>query len=90
MIVHYYRSRGYIIKIFTFSYSQLIDVDQSSVSLAASKVEIKLRKAEPSSWRTLSIERQTSENKTDDEKADEKAEDGSLEHKIEAVDLSDL
>ncbi|XP_071532663.1 cysteine and histidine-rich domain-containing protein 1 [Panulirus ornatus] len=68
----------------------LIDVDQSSVSLAASKVEIKLRKAEPSSWRTLSIERQTYENKTDDEKADEKAEDGGLEQKIDAVDLSDL
>lgn len=68
----------------------LIDVDQSSVCLAASKVEIKLRKAEPSSWRTLNVEReQTSNNKTDDEKADEKAE-GGLEQMVDAVDLSDL
>ncbi|KAG7157930.1 Cysteine and histidine-rich domain-containing protein-like [Homarus americanus] len=69
----------------------LIDIDQSSVSLAASKVEIKLRKAEPSSWRTLNIEReQMSENKTDDEKADEKAEEEGLEEMVDAVDLSDL
>lgn len=69
----------------------LIDVDQSSVSLAASKVEIKLRKAEPSSWRTLNTQReQNSDNKTDDEKADEKAEDGGLEQMVDAVDLGDL
>lgn len=68
----------------------MIDVDQSSVNLAASKVEIKLRKAEPCNWRVLNIERdQPSNNKTDDEKADEKAEE-ELESRIDAVDLSDL
>ena len=66
---------------------QIVDVQQSSVNLAATKVEIKLRKAEPSSWRTLIIEKALpSENKTDDEKA--KCEE--LEQRVDAVDLSDL
>ncbi|XP_045132806.1 cysteine and histidine-rich domain-containing protein-like isoform X2 [Portunus trituberculatus] len=65
----------------------IVDVQQSSVNLAATKVEIKLRKAEPSSWRTLIIEKALpSENKTDDEKA--KCEE--LEQRVDAVDLSDL
>ncbi|KAG0726417.1 Cysteine and histidine-rich domain-containing protein [Chionoecetes opilio] len=67
----------------------LIDVEQSSVSLAATKVEIKLRKAEPCSWRDLIVAKKKavpSVNKTDDEKA----ECGNLEQQVEAVDLSDL
>lgn len=67
----------------------LIDVDQSTVNLAASKVEIKLRKGEPKSWRSLNIDRNSdhsSLNKTDDEKAEEEE----LENKVDAVDLSDL
>lgn len=68
----------------------MIDIDRSCVNLAATKVEIKLRKAEPANWRTLNIDRdESSNNKTDDEKADEKAEEA-LESRIDAVDLSDL
>ncbi len=65
---------------------QLIDVQQSSVNLAATKVEIKLRKAEPASWKNLIVEKALpSENKTDDEKAE-----SDLEQRVDAVDLSDL
>lgn len=65
----------------------LIDPAQSSVTLAASKVEIKLRKGEPKSWKNLYIEReQPSENKTDDEKAEEVE----MEERVDAIDLSDI
>lgn len=66
---------------------QLIDPAQSSVTLAASKVEIKLRKGEPKSWKNLYIERELpSENKTDDEKAEEVE----MEERVDAIDLSDI
>lgn len=66
----------------------IIDVEQSSVNLAATKVEIKLKKAEPCSWRTLIAEKAapTSENKTDDEKAEYEE----IKERVDAVDLSDL
>ncbi|XP_064087880.1 cysteine and histidine-rich domain-containing protein morgana-like isoform X1 [Macrobrachium nipponense] len=69
----------------------LIDVEQSTVTLAASKVEVKLKKAEPKSWKTLNIERNsdtcdTKPNKTDDEKAAEEE----LESKVDVIDLSDI
>lgn len=65
----------------------VIDVQQSSVNLAATKVEIKLRKAEPASWKNLIVEKALpSENKTDDEKAESE----DLEQRVDAVDLSDL
>lgn len=65
---------------------QLIDVSKSSVTLAASKVEIKLKKAEPASWRTLSIERQQEKEKEENEEEEKKL----LEQRVDAVDLSDI
>lgn len=65
---------------------QLIDVSKSNVTLAASKVEIKLKKAEPASWRTLSIERQQEKEKEENEEEEKK----SLEQRVDAVDLSDI
>ena len=61
------------------------------VTLAASKVEVKLKKAEPKKWRTLNIEQngenlKSTSNKTDDEKVAQE----DLENRIDAVDLSDL
>lgn len=65
---------------------QLIDVSKSNVTLAASKVEIKLKKAEPASWRTLSIERQQEKEKEENEEEEKKL----LEQRVDAVDLSDI
>ncbi|KAK7080598.1 Cysteine and histidine-rich domain-containing protein 1 [Halocaridina rubra] len=67
----------------------IVDLEQSNVTLAAAKVEIKLRKGEPKSWRTLHIQRnsndQSSVNKTDDEKLED-----DMECKVDALDLSDI
>lgn len=50
-------------------------------------MEIKLKKAEPCSWRNLIAEKAVvSENKTDDEKAESE----DLPSRVDAVDLSDL
>ncbi|KAK3877094.1 hypothetical protein Pcinc_018166 [Petrolisthes cinctipes] len=64
----------------------LIDISKSNVTLAASKVEIKLKKAEPASWRTLNIERQKEKEKEEDEEEENKL----LEERVDAVDLSDI
>ncbi|XP_025995378.1 cysteine and histidine-rich domain-containing protein [Solenopsis invicta] len=66
---------------------EIVDVEQSSVQMLPSKVEIKLKKAEPGSWSKLDVpreakprnlKRETNENVTN------------LNSQIEAVDLSDL
>ncbi|KAK2577408.1 hypothetical protein KPH14_003518 [Odynerus spinipes] len=63
----------------------IVDVAQSSVSMLPTKVEIKLKKAEPGSWARLDIPRifdkQTEENAQTEE---------AIRSQIDAVDLSDI
>ncbi|XP_043267807.1 cysteine and histidine-rich domain-containing protein isoform X2 [Venturia canescens] len=64
----------------------IVDVEQSSVSMLPTKVEIKLKKAEPGSWSQLSFPQPSSESvKTQEEKEDDR-----MTERVEAVDLSDL
>ena len=44
---------------------QLIDPGRSSVVMSPTKVEIKLRKAEISSWSNLELRKETKENSTE-------------------------
>ncbi|XP_076045040.1 cysteine and histidine rich domain containing protein isoform X2 [Oratosquilla oratoria] len=66
----------------------VIDVNQSSVNMAASKVEVKLRKAEPMSWRKLNVpqnEEKKSETSLENDGTDEA---NSLP--VDTIDLSDI
>lgn len=68
----------------TQSFFQIVDVNNSSANMLPTKVEIKLRKAEPGSWSRLDIPREELE-------ADESKENvTNLNAQVEAVDLSDL
>ncbi|KAK1134771.1 hypothetical protein K0M31_007542 [Melipona bicolor] len=62
----------------------IVDITQSSVNMLPTKVEIKLKKAEPGSWAKLDFPRiteETEENGQNDE---------NISAQVEAVDLSDL
>ncbi|OAD56220.1 Cysteine and histidine-rich domain-containing protein [Eufriesea mexicana] len=63
----------------------IVDVTQSNVNMLPTKVEIKLKKAEPGSWSELNFPKpnkaETNENNQNDE---------NISAKVEAVDLSDL
>ncbi|KAL0102562.1 hypothetical protein PUN28_018094 [Cardiocondyla obscurior] len=65
--------------------SKIVDVEQSSVHMLPTKVEIKLKKAEPGSWSKLDV---PIEIKSKDSESNEKV--MNLNSQIEAVDLSDL
>ncbi|XP_076629491.1 cysteine and histidine rich domain containing protein [Colletes latitarsis] len=64
----------------------VVDVNQSSVNMLPTKIEIKLKKAEPGSWAKLYLSREskaeTRENNTQNEE--------NISAQVEAVDLSDL
>lgn len=62
-----------------------MDVEQSSVNMLPTKVEIKLKKAEPGSWSKLDIPREVQP-----EISESKENVATLNTQIEAVDLSDL
>lgn len=62
-----------------------MDVEQSSVNMLPTKVEIKLKKAEPGSWSKLDIPREVKP-----EISESKENVTTLNSQIEAVDLSDL
>ncbi|XP_008558583.1 cysteine and histidine-rich domain-containing protein morgana [Microplitis demolitor] len=64
----------------------VVDVDNSSVQMLPTKVEIKLKKAEPSSWSKLEIPREVSEP----EKTANNEEKDSIAERVDAVDLNDL
>lgn len=64
-----------------------MDVQASQLSMYATKVEIKLKKAEPGSWSRLEVPRAPSAVPTSNQKQ------GTMEEitpQVEAVDLSDL
>ena len=63
----------------------VVDVAQSSVSMLPTKVEIKLRKAEPGSWAKLYFD-----NATDGQTEGNGQDDDNINVQIQAVDLSDL
>ncbi|KAM0727292.1 Cysteine and histidine-rich domain-containing protein morgana [Formica fusca] len=63
----------------------IVDVKQSSVNMLPTKVEIKLKKAEPGSWSKLDIPREVKP-----EISESKENVATLNTQIEAVDLSDL
>lgn len=67
------------------SFFQIVDVKQSSVNMLPTKVEIKLKKAEPGSWPQLDIPR-----KEESEINESKENVTNLNAQVEAVDLSDL
>lgn len=71
---------------FISSLLQIVDIEKSSVSMLPTKVEIKLKKAEPGSWAQLSFPR-SSDNKTESREDESKEE---ITERVEAVDLSDL
>lgn len=62
-----------------------MDVEQSSVNMLPTKVEIKLKKAEPGSWSKLDVPRDVKP-----EISESKENVTNLNTQIEAVDLSDL
>jgi len=63
----------------------IVDVQQSSVHMLPTKVEIKLKKAEPGSWSKLDIPREMEpKNSENNENI------ANLNSQVEAVDLSDL
>lgn len=63
----------------------IVDVSQSSVSMLPTKLEIKLRKAEPGSWAKLEIPRVVEARNEENVQKDE-----IISAQIEAVDLSDI
>ncbi|KAF7417587.1 hypothetical protein HZH68_000240 [Vespula germanica] len=63
----------------------IIDVVQSSVTMLPTKVEIKLKKAEPGSWSCLDIPRILDNQENESIQNEEQ-----ISSKIDAVDLSDL
>lgn len=63
----------------------IVDITQSSVNMLPTKVEIKLKKAEPGSWAKLDFPRATEEEIEEDSQNDE-----NISAQVEAVDLSDL
>merc|ERR1712072_1600959 len=64
----------------------LVDVAQSSVTVAPTKVEIKLKKANIKSWSKLGTVKETEDSKIDEqEDTTEK-----ITRKVDVVDLSDL
>lgn len=65
----------------------MINVDESSVCMYGTKVEIKMRKAEPGSWTKLNIPREMPK-KIENNKTTENIE--ALAPQIDAVDLDDL
>lgn len=65
---------------------QIVNVQASQLSMYGTKVEIKLKKAEPGSWSRLEIPRAPTSGA-------KKEQQGTLEEitpKVEAVDLDDL
>ncbi|KAF3428258.1 hypothetical protein E2986_02113 [Frieseomelitta varia] len=63
----------------------IVDITQSSVNMLPTKVEIKLKKAEPGSWAKLDFARITEEETEENGQNDE-----NISAQVEAVDLSDL
>lgn len=63
-------------------------VEECSVSMMGTKVEVKLRKAEPGAWKNLHIANTTVATSTSP--SSESSSCQSLESRVDAVDLSDL
>ncbi|CAD6220379.1 GSCOCG00005029001-RA-CDS [Cotesia congregata] len=63
----------------------VVDVENSSVQMLPTKVEIKLKKEEPNSWSKLDIPKETAPAKEAP-----KEEDNSISERVDAVDLNDL
>lgn len=66
----------------------MINVEESSVGMYGTKVEIKMRKAEPGSWTKLNIPREL--GKKIDNKTTEREKIEALAPQIDAMDLDDL
>mgnify|MGYP000704617279 CR=1 FL=1 len=66
---------------------QVVDIDQSAVSMFPTKLEVRLRKAEPGSWSKLDFPSPTAAEQS---KPVETASMEELVPEIDAVDLSDL
>ena len=66
---------------------QIIDPSQSSVTFAATKVELKLKKAEASSWPKLNVMR-LEETPQEESKEEKELQVDDLD--VNGVDLSDL
>lgn len=64
-----------------------MDVQASQLSMYGTKVEIKLKKAEPGSWTKLEIPRAPS---TADKKKEQQGVVEEITPQVESVDLSDL
>ena len=67
--------------------SQVVDVARSVASMLPTKLEVKLRKAEPGSWSKLDIPRQTA---LEENPQPASASMEQLIPEVDAVDLSDL
>ena len=50
---------------------QVIDVDRSSVELLGTKVELKLRKADPITWASLELKPEPQNDKSDDSQSNQ-------------------
>lgn len=68
-------------------FDQVVDVEGSQVIMYGTKVEVKLKKAEPGTWTRLEIPKVIEKIP---EKSDEKKITEEITPKIDAVDLDDL
>uniref|UniRef100_A0A1B6GUF1 CHORD domain-containing protein n=1 Tax=Cuerna arida TaxID=1464854 RepID=A0A1B6GUF1_9HEMI len=68
----------------------VIKVEESSVQMLPTKVEIKLKKSSGASWSNLDIPRSSSKPTAEPEKAEPVQKEITLEEQVDAVDLSDL
>lgn len=73
-----------------FELKGIVNVDESNVTMFGTKVEIKLKKAEPGAWAKLEVPRKESENECKNKEAEGKEAVDSLTPQVDAVDLSDL
>lgn len=66
----------------------VVNVDQSSVSMLGTKIEVKLKKAEVGAWKNLNIPKTSVQSETSTDKQEDIP--STLESRVDAVDLSDL
>lgn len=71
------------------NYFQVVNVSECNVQMLGTKVEVKLRKAEPSAWKNLFISNGAGDTKSTPS-SESSGSTGNLESRVDAVDLSDL
>lgn len=72
---------------FLLCFIQVVNVTESIASMMGTKLEVKMKKAEPGAWKNLDIPRTSNVVSQSSSGASDTT---SLESRVDAVDLSDL